>query len=216
MPNHQYQMFHPQLIVTNLSKRYGRRRLFRRMSFTLDGGGTLAVTGANGSGKSTLLKILAGVTAATKGEVVLSNGTPIAQEERPFHAGLVAPYLNVYDGLSARENLAFIARVRRYTQAEDRIAELLEQVGLAQRGDDLVSTFSSGMKQRVKIAAAILADPVLLLLDEPTTNLDDAGRALVEQVVAHQREAGRLLILATNDPTEVKLCTRTLHIEDFS
>ena len=208
-------MPNPHLIVTNLSKRYGRRRLFRRMSFTLDGGGTLAITGSNGSGKSTLLKILAGVTAATKGTVVLSNGTPIAREERPFYAGLVAPYLNVYDGLSARENLAFIARVRRYPQAEERITTLLAQVELTQRGDDLVSTFSSGMKQRVKIAAAILADPVLLLLDEPTTNLDDAGRALVEQVVSQQRDAGRLLVLATNDPAEVKLCARTLHIEDF-
>lgn len=201
--------------VTDLSKRYGRRRLFRRMSFTLDGGETLAVTGPNGSGKSTLLKILAGVTAPTKGMVDLHNGAPVAPAERPFFTGLVAPYLNVYDGLSARENLAFIARVRRQAGAEARIAEVLEQVGLAPRADDLVATFSSGMKQRVKLAAAVLADPVLLLLDEPTTNLDEPGRALVAQVVDRHRAAGRLLVLATNDSAEAALCTRSLNLLDF-
>ncbi|MFQ5570191.1 MAG: ATP-binding cassette domain-containing protein [Rhodothermales bacterium] len=206
----------PRLVVNNVGKRFGRRLLFRKLSFELEGGRVLAVTGANGSGKSTLLRILAGVLRPSKGEVTLHvNGEVIAGEERPLHTGFVAPYLNVYDGFSARENLVFLAKARRLSHASHRIDEVLDQVALSARADDLVGTYSSGMKQRVKYAAALLAAPPLLLLDEPSSNLDTAGVAMVERVIEHQRDAGCLVIVATNVPDEAARCDDEVYIGDF-
>lgn len=206
----------PRLVADNLGKRFGRRVLFRKLSFELEGGRTLAVTGANGTGKSTLLKILAGVLRPTKGAVALHrNAQVLTREEHPLRTGLVAPYLNVYDGFSARENLAFLTQARRLPNAAERIETVLEQVDLASRAADLVGTYSSGMKQRVKYAAALLAEPSLLLLDEPTANLDAAGLAMVERVIAYQRQAGRLLVIATNVPGEAEKCDTVICVEDF-
>ncbi|MEX0746490.1 MAG: ABC transporter ATP-binding protein, partial [Rhodothermales bacterium] len=163
----------PRLIANHISKRFGRRLLFREMSLSLVDGEALAITGANGSGKSTLLQILAGVLTPTSGSVELSiRDREVTRERHPLHVGLVAPYLNVYDGFSPRENLSFIAKARRLANAGPRIAGALEFVSLTDRADDLVGTFSSGTKQRVKFAAAILAEPEVLLLDEPRVNLD--------------------------------------------
>lgn len=206
----------PRLIAENIGKRFGRRVLFKQLSFELEGGATLAITGANGAGKSTLLKILGGVLRPTKGVVSLQlNGRVLAGEERPLHTGLVAPYLNVYDGFSARENLAFLARARHLKQPVSRMDQVLDLVGLADRADDLVSTYSSGMKQRVKYAAALLAGPPLLLLDEPTANLDAAGLAMVDRVVTHQRESGQLLVIATNVAAEAEKCDDLVRIEAY-
>jgi ABC-type glutathione transport system ATPase component len=132
------------LTAQDLGKRFGRRVLFRALSFELTGGQSLAITGANGSGKSTLVRILAGVMRASRGEVALQvNGAEVEAEDRPLHAGLVAPYLNVYDGFSARENLAFIARARHLPDARARIDDLLGLVALLDRADDLVATYGS-------------------------------------------------------------------------
>jgi len=204
----------PRLVAETIGKRFGRRVLFRNLSFVLEGGRTLAVTGANGSGKSTLLKIIGGILRPTKGSVALHlNGQAVDDAERPLQTGFVAPYLNVYDGFSARENLAFLARVRCLPEAARRITDVLDQVDLTPRADDLVGTYSSGMKQRVKYAAALLAEPPLLLLDEPTANLDAEGLAMVDRIVAYQREAGRLLLVATNVPAEAARCDDVLRLE---
>jgi len=206
----------PALEASDLARRFGRRVLFRRLSFVLEGGRSLAITGSNGAGKSTLLKVLAGVLRPSKGTVSLSvDGRTLPDDLRPLHTGLVAPYLNVYDGFTARENLAFLARARRLQDSRDRIARALELVSLTPRADDLVSTYSSGMKQRVKYAAAVLAAPSLLLLDEPSSNLDEAGIAMVDAVTAHQRATGGLLVVATNMASEASRCDDILRIEDF-
>lgn len=208
--------FMPHLDVDAIGHRFGRLVLFRQLSFSLDGGHSLAITGANGSGKSTLLRILAGVLTPTRGTVTLTvGGQAVPREERPLHTGLVAPYVNVYDGLSARENLAFLAEARQLAGADDRIAAALDRVGLADRADDLVGTYSSGMKQRVKYAAAGLTEPPLLLLDEPSANLDAAGLDMVDAVMAHQRAADALLVVATNVAAEADRCDRALCVEDY-
>jgi heme exporter protein A len=205
----------PTLTVDDVGQRYGQLLLFRHVTFTLPGGTTLAVTGANGSGKSTLLRILAGVLTPKKGDVTLQvDGDAIPRETHPLHVGLVAPYLNVYDDLSARENLQFLARTRRLDDAAYRIDAALERVGLAGREADRVATYSSGMKARVKYAAALLDAPPLLLLDEPSANLDAAGLDMVDAVMEHQQSAGRLLVVATNLPDEAARCDRELRIED--
>jgi heme exporter protein A len=203
------------LTADRLGHHFGSLLLFRRLSFRMEAGESLAVTGANGAGKSTLLRILAGVLTPKAGTVTLRvDGADVAPDAHPRRVGLVAPYLGLYETLTARENLAFLARARRLADADRRLADVLDRVGLTDRADNPVSTFSSGMQHRVKYAAALLADPPVLLLDEPSVTLDEAGRELVATVVADQRERGGLVVVATNRPDEADRHERSLRIEE--
>lgn len=205
----------PRLTCTELAMHFGQRWLFRDLSFVVEPGEAVAVTGANGAGKSTLLRILAGVLTPVRGEVVLyAGGETVEDAQRPFCTGMVAPYLGLYTGFTARENLAFVARARGL--GTEGVGPALARVGLAGREDDLVRTFSSGMKQRVRYAMATLAEPAVLLLDEPTSNLDAAGLAMVEAAWAAQRAAGRCLVVATNAPSEAERCDRTVDLARYA
>ena len=202
-----------QLTTTGLGQQFGRLVLFREMEVTLHGGTSVAVTGANGSGKSTLLRILLGLLTPTVGEVTLRlDDAPVERADRARQMGLVAPYLGVYDALTARENLAFLAQARRVPDPDQRIAAVLDRVGLAARADDLVDTYSSGMRQRVKVAAALLHRPPVLLLDEPSTNLDAPGREMVQAVQDEHLRRGGLLIVATNRASETEQRDRVIDI----
>ncbi len=209
--------FHdPVLDVSGIGKVFGNRLVFRRVTFAMAPGESIAITGANGSGKSTLVRIVAGVLSPSAGEVTLrEDGRAVRPEQRPMRAGLVAPYLNVYDGLSARENLSFLMRARGQRADEGWIEDVLRRVGLDARADDPVSAYSSGMKQRARIAAALLFAPPLLLLDEPTSNLDRAGILMVAEVMAEHTARGGLLVVATNDPREAAHCARSLDVTAF-
>ncbi len=205
-----------QLTLDSLAKRFGRRILFRKLSCRVEGGQALAVTGANGSGKSTLLKIIAGVMTPSKGDVTLRyEGRDISREDRPLLTGFVSPYLNVYDGFTAQENLEFISKARRLPNASELIAELIDMVGLKGREKELVKTYSSGMKQRVKFAAAMLTSPAVLILDEPTTNLDAAGIEMVKHVMGRQKERNGIIVLASNNAKEVEWCDSVVRVDRF-
>lgn len=202
------------LELQRLGKRYGRLRVFQDISAVVENGQVLVVAGRNGAGKSTLLRIIAGLARPSSGQVVFSAGNrPLTGDERRRHIGLVAVDVALYGELTAHENLAFFARLRglRLTPAER--AWMLAEVGLAGRGDDLVQTYSSGMRQRLKYACAMMHRPALLLLDEPGANLDEAGRTMVEALIARQREHG-LLVLATNDPREVAYGDVVVRLEE--
>lgn len=205
----------PTLTVDEVGHHYGSLLLFRRLSVTLTGGDSLAVRGANGAGKSTLLRILAGLLTPRAGTVTLTvDGENVPDDEHPRRTGLVAPAVGVYEELTARENLEFLARARGLADAPDRIDRLLQRVGLEGRSDDRVGEYSSGMQQRVKYAAALLAEPPLLLLDEPLANLDVKGRDMVSSIVRQQRSRGGLLVVATNRAEVAKRYDRQIRIED--
>jgi heme exporter protein A len=145
--------------------------------------------------------------------VFSQDGRALTAEERRRLTGLVAVDVALYGELTAWENLSFFARVRglRLTAAEGE--PLLDAVGLSGRAEDLVQTYSSGMRQRLKYACALLHRPPFLLLDEPGSNLDEAGRAIVEGIIARQRERG-LVVLATNEPREVAYGDTVLRLEE--
>lgn len=193
---------HVELSGHNLKKVFNRRVIFEGVSFTLQPRQTLLVTGPNGSGKSTLVKILSGVLTPTAGDVKATldgtDGIPM------LHSiiGLVSPYLQMYDEFSPRENLQFALSVRGMSSSFTRIQPLLERLQLKGRIDDAVRTFSSGMKQRVKYAFALVHQPSVLILDEPMANLDAQGIELVKEIMERQRSEG-ILVVATNDTTDV-------------
>jgi len=188
-----------------LAHRYGRRRGLDPVSFALEAPGVVAVTGANGSGKSTLLRIVAGLLRASAGDSTLMlGGRAVAPAERRRCVGFASPELEFYDEMSAQENLAFAAEARGLVGPRAAVSEALERVGLSSRARDRVTELSSGMKQRLRLAFALLHRPALLLLDEPGSHLDDEGRAVVGRVVREQRNNG-LVLLATNDEREWRL-----------
>ena len=198
------------LAVSGLSKAFGRRRICANITFDLHPGERLAVVGPNGSGKSTFLKMLCGLLRADNGTICYSHGgKKIAGDRWHEHVGLVAPDLALYDELTALENVRFLNDIGGWGKSENELTRLLHSVGLAERGHDLLGTFSSGMKQRLKYAAALIKSPALLLLDEPTTNLDESGVALFHKIIQDQRSAG-ICVVATNDPQEAGLAERQI------
>ncbi len=196
-----------------LSHRFGQRQTgIAGLAFAFEGPGTVAVTGVNGSGKSTLLRILAGLLPPSAGSTSLRvDGREVPARERRGVLGLATPELSFYEEFTATENLVFAGETRGLASPARAAAEALERVGLSARADDRVSAYSSGMKQRLRIAFALLHQPPLLLLDEPGSHLDDAGRDVVRAVVAQQASRG-LVLLATNDAQEVQLAAARLEL----
>jgi heme exporter protein A len=191
------------LELRDIYKSFGERDVICGVNVSL-GSGCLVVTGRNGSGKSTLLRIIAGLTAPSSGEVVFTrDGEQLGGDALRDAAGLVAPDLTLYDELSAIENLRFFSRVRGLHRSDAELAALLDRFGLSGREDDTLGSYSSGMRQRVKYAFALVHDPDVLLLDEPSANLDEAGAAIVDQVIAEHRSRG-IVIVATNEADELR------------
>lgn len=191
-----------ELRVTKLKKTFNRRIIFRDISFTICSGQTLLITGRNGSGKSTLVKIISNILTPTEGNVEFvspSGPCPVLPQSL---IGLVSPYLQLYEEFSARENLQLALAIRGMAPDDSAIDSLLERFGLRPRMYDHVQTFSSGMKQRVKLAMAMIHQPPILILDEPMSNLDEDGIRSVREIMAEHRTNG-LLLVATNDLTDL-------------
>lgn len=195
----------PRILLKNLSHRFGERTVFQNLSLEVTSGQVGAIRGPNGAGKSTLMRIVAGLLSPTQGEARFElAGHPLnAQDRRPF-IGYVAPDLRLYHELTGIENLQFFAGLRGILLTRDQLRYLLDRVGLLGRGSDFVGNYSSGMRQRLKYALALLHEPPVFLLDEPTANLDAQGVDLVEQIIAEQcsKPSGGLVLLATNEPRE--------------
>jgi heme exporter protein A len=193
------------LKADNLGKQFGSRKVFSGVTFELRTGQSLAITGRNGTGKSTLLMLLLGLYHPTRGTVdYCSDGALLNDTAVRFRTSLVSPYLNLYDQLTGEENLLFLSTLSGHNLTGKRLDELLALVGLEGRGVDRVGTYSSGMKQRLKYAAALLKDPDFLFLDEPTSNLDADGKQAVRRIIAERRKSA-VVVIATNEEEEYSL-----------
>jgi heme exporter protein A len=191
-------------VLEGVGHAFGRRVLFRDVTLSVGGGEGLVVAGRNGAGKSTFVQVALGLLTPTRGAVALRRGEQgVARAELPVHVGLVAPYVRLYDGLTAFEHLSFVERLRGHVPDPDRHARLLDRVGLGGRGAERVRTFSSGMGQRLKFALALVHRPSILALDEPTANLDAPGAQLARALADEHRERGGILIVATNEASEL-------------
>ena len=191
---------------------YGRRIGLQSIDFRVESPGVIAVTGMNGSGQSTLLRTIAGLLRPSSGTLRVSvEGRTLDADSRRSQIGLASPELSFYEEFSAAENLRFAAEVRGLPDPKAAVHDALAEVGLGERAEDMVSGFSSGMKQRLRLAFAVLHRPALLLLDEPGSHLDDAGREVVRSLVERWR-SNALVLVATNDPEEMKLATGRIEL----
>lgn len=174
---------------------YGRREALKEVSFAVDPGEVVALIGPNGAGKTTLLSILAGLQQATSGTVSVSRG----------EVGWVPQQPAVYSKLSVVENLRLFARLERVPDRDAAVERMLTLTGLTDRARDELGTLSGGNQQRVNIAIGLLADPPVLLLDEPSSSLDPRQRArLWELIGGLARDQGTTVVFSTHDVGEAE------------
>lgn len=205
------------LQVTHLQKSYGDRPVVNDLTFQVEAGEVFGLLGPNGAGKSTTMMMIAGVLESDSGEVRL-NDQPMtrADKESRRQLGVVPQDLAIYNDLTARENLQFFARLYRLAGSvlQDRVDDALARVGLTPRADDLAGTFSGGMKRRLNFAAAIMHQPMLLILDEPTVGVDPQSRAHLIECVRSLQQAGTAVIYASHYMEEVQaVCSRAAIID---
>ena len=187
------------LHVDDVARYYGRRKALSQITFTCEPGEIVGLLGPNGAGKSTLLNILATLLKPSKGTIRYGEFPDADGPEIRGRIGMLGHDLFLYPELTARENLTFFAQLYGLPDVDRRVTSSLATAGLADRGDDLMSGFSRGMRQRIALERALLHDPTLILLDEPFTGLDQASTvALVERLRDRQR-AGCVIVLATHD-----------------
>ena len=194
-------MTDPAVAVAGLRRDYGERAALDGIDLSLAAGESLLVLGPNGAGKTTLLRILATLLRPSAGEVrVLGARLPGEAWKARGRIGFLGHEALLYRDLSGRENLRFHARLHgmRGDAGEARIDELLDAVGMARRAEDRVAELSAGMRQRLALCRCVLHEPELLLLDEPDSNLDTAGRELAQALIGPR--PGRTRVLVSHDP----------------
>jgi heme exporter protein A len=197
-----------------LTKAYGLLPVLRKLDIAIKRGEFVALLGPNGSGKSTLLRMLVGLSKPSGGTIRI-GGWELPKEAYAVRAqvGMVSHKPLLYENLSAGENLHFFARLYNLpaNEVENRITDLLAQVGLSKRRHDLVRTFSRGMQQRLSIARALLHNPDILLLDEPYTGLDQDASFTLDTLLQKAHQDGRTILMSTHDlPRAAKLAKRAV------
>jgi heme exporter protein A len=199
----------------SISKNFGRRVIFKNLSFHFNKNGIYGISGPNGSGKSTLIKIIAGVNSPTTGKINhIDNQKDIIPEKLHNYLGFVSPYLVLYEEFSALENLHQFAKIRDVTFNKEKVHSLLNDFLLYDRKDDLVKTYSSGMKQRMKFIFALMHSPKFVLLDEPTSNLDEEGKNTVYSIIQKESEES-IVIVASNEKSDLAYCGETIMLENY-
>lgn len=200
--------------LTKTGKRFNRDWIFRNITYEFTTGNAYAITGPNGSGKSTLLQVIGGAIAMSEGQAKYEVVNKEVHEYDVFrHIAIAAPYLELIEEMTATEFLSFHMQFKPFL-AGITIPQALFTIGLEKAAHKQIRYYSSGMKQRVKLAQAIFSDVPCLLLDEPCTNLDTEGIALYQSLIA-QYASNRLVIVSSNDLQEYGFCKEKLSILDY-
>jgi ABC-2 type transport system ATP-binding protein len=205
------------LEVKDVTKSYGKLFAVAAVSFRADYGETIGLLGPNGAGKTTIVSIIAGLLRADFGEVLI-DGNEVKSDTDPvkLKIGLVPQDMALFDRLTARDNLTFFAALYSIggAKAKRAIGDALTLVGLSERADEKVGTFSGGMKRRLNLAAALLHDPEILLLDEPTVGVDPQSRNAIFENLESLKNRGKTLIYTTHYMEEAeRLCDRIVIID---
>ena len=201
-----------ELIVNNLSKRFGEKLILDRLSLSMQSGEFMALVGSSGSGKSTILRLIAGLEHPSGGSISV-DGTPVSSPGPD--RGMVFQKYSLYPWLNAAENVAFGMRLQRMKPAEirERTAYFLEVVGLSEAADKLPRELSGGMQQRVAIARALATNPSILLLDEPFGALDlQIRESMQDFLLKLWQRTGLTVLLITHDVEEALVLARRVHV----
>jgi heme exporter protein A len=199
--------------LENIDKRYGGLIALRGVSVSIAAGECVVFAGRNGSGKTTLLRIVSRLVRPSRGTLTFSGATA-GDQTSAVCPGFVAHATMVYDELTAEENLLLFAKLQGIPQPAARVEASLQEVGLSERRDSLVRTFSRGMRQRVAIARALLHEPTVLLLDEPATGLDPQGVTWLAEAIRRLRDSGRTILMSLHGESEISsLGTRAIRLD---
>jgi ABC-type multidrug transport system ATPase subunit len=202
------------ILLSDAGKRYSREWIFRHVHYEFNTGTAHAITGNNGSGKSTLLQVIAGAVQHNEGTIAFSQANhTIAVDKHYQHLTIAAPYLELPEEMTLVEYLQFHQSFKPMIASVTQ-DEIIETVGLTNAAHKQIRNFSSGMKQRIKLAQAIFSNVPVVLLDEPCSNLDAEGISLYHRLITNYC-SNRLLIISSNDEEEIHFCNQRLSILDY-
>jgi ABC-type multidrug transport system ATPase subunit len=199
-----------QITLNNTGKRYNREWIFRHCNYSFTSGKNYAITGPNGSGKSTLLQVIAGATLHNEGTVEYRTTDSIHHYNS---ISIAAPYLELIEEMTAKEILDFHSKFKPLSSSLS-FEEMLKIVGLEKAINKQLRYFSSGMKQRLKLAQAFFTNTPVLLLDEPTTNLDADGIVLYQNLISNYTK-NKLVIVSSNVKEEYDFCEEVILISEY-
>lgn len=212
--------------LSDAGKRYNRDWIFRHCTYQFESGQSYAITGPNGSGKSTLLQVVGGALMLSEGSIhyKMADGQwPTAASKTDYwqrttdniyaHVSFCAPYLEVVEEMTVKEFLKFHHGFKPFLPGIT-IDSIISAVGLDKAADKQIRYYSSGMKQRVKLAQCIFSDTAIVLLDEPCTNLDAAGIELYHLLI-NKYCGNRLVLVSSNDKVEYEWCRQKINISDY-
>ena len=204
------------ILLSDAGKRFNRDWIFRRLTYSFEEGQSYAIVGPNGSGKSTLLQALSGSMQLSEGTIQYraTAADQFTTDNIYQQVSICAPYLEVVEEMTLTEFLFFHQDFKPFL-AGTTIEQIISTVGLNGAADKQIRNFSSGMKQRVKLAQCIFSDSAIVLLDEPCTNLDSPGIELYNSLIEEHCK-NRLVIVSSNDEVEYRFCQQKINIRDFS
>lgn len=203
-----------QIQLSDAGKKFNREWIFRGVDFVFQPGKTYAITGPNGSGKSTLLQAIAGNLNLNAGKITWQYSNNEVSDNQVYnYLSLAAPYLELIEEMTAKEFLLFHTSFKPFIPTVT-IESVLQLIGLEKAAHKQIRYYSSGMKQRLKLAQAIFSDVPLLLLDEPCTNLDAPGYHLYHQLINDYAKQ-KTIIVSSNDAQEIDFCTEHIQISDY-
>lgn len=202
-----------EIILENIGKRYNQEWIFRGIDFSFSSGTQYAILGSNGSGKSTLLQVIAGNYLPSEGAIsYILDKQKVASEKAFELVSIAAPYLDLIDEFSFEENLAFANRFKSFLYP---VKEMIELSGLSKAGNKELKYFSSGMKQRARLTLAILCASPILLLDEPTMNLDKKAIEWYRELLTGHMQNKIIFVCSNQQTWEYDFCKDQILVENY-